>query len=64
MLGYDRTRGLDGIILLFLLGLLFFNSALWDWFASLGVWYFPYVLWLILILFGALLQYLGKYRDI
>jgi hypothetical protein len=64
MLDYDRTRGLDRTILLFLLGLLFLNSPLWDWFVSLGVWYFPYVLWFVLILFGALLQYFERSGDL
>lgn len=55
---------MDRTVLLFLLGLLFFNSPLWDWLADLGVWYFPYILWTVLILFGALLQYVGKMRDL
>ena len=63
MLNDDSGRGFDLILVLFLLGLLLFASPLLDWFLSHGLWYIPYLLWLLLIALGAWLQLLRSRRD-
>jgi hypothetical protein len=43
-------RGLDGTLLLFLLGVLLFASPLVQWWSGPGMpWYLPYALWAGLI---------------
>ncbi len=64
MRGDDQGRGLDRVVLLFLLGLLLFASPLRDWIISFGIWYLPYVFWFLLIVLGAWLQYLRGHNDI
>lgn len=63
MRGDDQGRGLDRVVLLFLLGLLLFASPLKDWINSFGAWYLPYLFWLLLIVLGAWLQYLRGHHD-
>ena len=64
MLAYDRTRWLDRVILLFLLGLLFFGSPFFEWFGDVGAWFLPYVLWLVLIMLRMWLYYFERRRDL
>lgn len=57
----EPGKYLDRAILLFLLGVLLFASPLTSWWSAPGrVWYLPYVLWLVLIALGFVLQ---RQRD-
>ena len=55
---------MDRVLLLFFLGVLFFNSPLLEWTVGFGSWYLPYALWALLILIGAWLQIKGGRRDL
>ena len=47
----DNGSGLDSVVLVFLFGVLLFLSPFTFWWAeAAGVWYLPYLLWLVLIL--------------
>ncbi|KRT54952.1 hypothetical protein [endosymbiont of Ridgeia piscesae] len=49
--GYDKT------LILFLLACTLFSGPLLSWWTSSdSPWYIPYLIWLLVILFGALLQ--------
>ncbi len=55
---------MDRVVLLFLLGLLFFDSPLLDWSFGFGFWFLPYALWAVLIVLAAWLQIKGGRRDL
>jgi len=58
----DRTsgRGRDIVVILTLLGLALFASPFTDWWARASFpWYFPFVLWGLLIALVAVTQILG-----
>jgi hypothetical protein len=61
-LGEDQA--MDRVVSLFLLGLLFFDSPLFDWFVGFGSWFLPYALWALLLVFGAWLQIREGRRDL
>jgi hypothetical protein len=45
-----HSRGIDGVVLLFLFGVFLFLSPFTYWWASVArAWYMPYLLWLGLI---------------
>ena len=52
--------GRDGVVILALLGLLLFASPFTHWWATAGLpWFFPFLLWGLLIALVALAQLLG-----
>lgn len=54
---------LDKVVLLFLVGLLFFTSPFLDWiFSSTKPWYVIYLVWLVFIFLIACLQH-AKEKD-
>lgn len=53
----ETDRQVDRVILLFVFALFLLVSPLLGWWASdHSPWYLPYLLWLVLILFGAWVQ--------
>lgn len=53
----SRSGPLDGVALLFLLALFLFASPFTEWWARTGlVWYFPFLLWGLLIALVAIHQ--------
>ncbi len=53
----EGTRHVDSVVLLLLVALFLFVSPFTLWWASDGsLWYFPYLLWLALIVLTAVVQ--------
>ena len=53
----DNTMYIYRLVLLLVIGIYLFSPAIMDWWIEpMGAWYRPYVLWLILIIAGMLLQ--------
>jgi hypothetical protein len=60
----DSRRGLDAVVLLFLLGVFLFLSPFTFWWAAnAGVWYLPYLLWFGLIVLIAWVVH-GGHDDV
>jgi len=61
----DNGRRFDRVILLALFALLLFASPLTRWWSAIDApWYLPYLLWLAVILAGALLQLRNDRHDL
>ncbi len=57
MFSRDQGKGPDQVVILVLLALFMFASPLVRWLmSSEHPWYLPYLIWLSIILLGALLQ--------
>ncbi|MFA5678738.1 MAG: hypothetical protein WC953_10080 [Pseudomonas sp.] len=53
----DNAMYIYRLVLLLVIGIYLFSPAIMDWWIEpMGAWYRPYVLWLILIIAGMLLQ--------
>jgi len=53
----DVSMYIYRLVLLLVIGIYLFSPAIMDWWIEpMGAWYRPYVLWLILIIAGMLLQ--------
>lgn len=53
----DSPMYIYRLVLLLVIGIYLFSPAIMDWWIEpMGAWYRPYVLWLILIIAGMLLQ--------
>lgn len=53
----DNSMYIYRLVLLLVIGIYLFSPAIMDWWIEpMGAWYRPYVLWLILIIAGMLLQ--------
>ncbi len=61
----DRQgRSRDSVVLLALLGLFLFASPFTDWWAGAGLpWYFPFLLWGLLIALVGLAQRAGGHLE-
>ncbi|MDX1608831.1 MAG: hypothetical protein R3225_01780 [Halofilum sp. (in: g-proteobacteria)] len=62
----DSTPGgrLDAVVLLLVVALALFASPFTTWWATAGLpWYFPFVLWALLIGLVALHHWLERHRD-
>lgn len=61
-LGQDNSRGLDNVVLVFLLGVFLFLSPFTFWWPTVAtVWYFPFLLWIGLVLLIGWVSY--RRRD-
>ncbi|PJE80751.1 hypothetical protein CI610_00239 [invertebrate metagenome] len=53
------------LVLLLIIGIYLFSPAMISWWIRLGEqWYQPWLLWLILVLSGFILQIRGKTHDV
>jgi len=59
------TDSLDKVVLLFLVGLLFFASPLLSWiFSATKPWFFIYFVWLVFICLIAISQFVQSKKDV